>query len=113
MHVADGVDVDQEPDSRDDEQHDARERIDEIGEIDGEVAAEDPLIGDDFMGRAGPQDVGKHADRAEKRQIPPIPRQAGARYRGNTACRAAHSEITASKGNSGMSLMSRSVTLPL
>ena len=66
MHVADGVDVNQEPDSRDHEQHDARERIDEIGQIDGEVAAEDPLIGDDFMGRAGPQNVGKHADRAEK-----------------------------------------------
>jgi hypothetical protein len=31
MHVADGVDVDQKPDSRDDEQHHARERIDEKG----------------------------------------------------------------------------------
>ena len=43
MHIAHGIDVDQEPDSRDDEQHDAREGIDEIGEIDGEIAAEDPL----------------------------------------------------------------------
>ena len=52
VHVADGVDVNQKSDSRDDEQHDARERIDEIGQIDGEVAAENPLIGDDFMGCA-------------------------------------------------------------
>jgi hypothetical protein len=68
MHIADGVDVNQESDSRDDKQHDACERIDEIGQIDGEVASEDPSIGDDFMGHAGPQDIDEDADRAEKRQ---------------------------------------------
>jgi hypothetical protein len=68
MHITDGIDVDQEPYSRDNEQHDARQRVDEIGEIDGEIAAEDPLIDDNFMRRPGPYDVGKHADRAEKRQ---------------------------------------------
>ena len=98
MHVADRIDVDQEAHSRDDEQHDARERIDEKGQIDREVAAEDPLIGDDFVGRSGSQDVGKHADGAEERQAHRSPGQPVRDTRGrDTACRRGRSAMTASK----------------
>ena len=75
MHVADGVDVDQESDAGDDQQHDAAERIDQIGEIDGQIAAEDPLIGDDFCALARSEWCARTRRWSRETTILPIPSQ--------------------------------------
>jgi hypothetical protein len=66
VHVADRIDVNEEADSRHDQQHDACEGINKVGEIDREIAAEDPLVRDDLMGRAGFEDVGEDSDGGEE-----------------------------------------------
>ena len=43
VHVADGVDVDQRPDARDDQHHRGRERVDAEGPVEVERADVDPL----------------------------------------------------------------------
>ena len=52
--------MDQEPDPGHDKEHDAGERINEEGQIDHQIAAEDPGVGDDLTRDAGPQRGRKH-----------------------------------------------------
>ena len=59
--------MDEKPDSRDDQEHDASQRVDQIGEIDCEVTAEDPFIGDDFTGGSGSQGFREDGEHAEER----------------------------------------------
>ena len=68
MHVADRVEVDQEPHPGDHQHHDAGERVDEERQINGEIAAEDPVVGGHFPRHAGPQDADEHDDRAQEGQ---------------------------------------------
>ena len=46
MHVADGVDVDQESDPGDDEQHDDRERVELKGDVRADAARVEPVVDD-------------------------------------------------------------------
>jgi hypothetical protein len=62
VHVADRIEMDQEPDAGDDQQHDATQRVDQEGEVDVQIAAEDPPVGDDFARPAGLELVGKHRE---------------------------------------------------
>ena len=87
----------------------------EKGEIDREITAEDPLIGDDFAGGSGFENVGEDRERAQERQQHGPPCQpVGQIVRVPVSEQTV--QRTAISGNSGMSLMIRSMesdTLPL
>ncbi len=75
VHVPDRIQMDQEADPRDDQQHDAGERIDQEGEVDREIAAEDPGIGNDLSGLAEAKLIDQHGKGAEKGQADRPPGQ--------------------------------------
>ncbi len=60
--------MNQKPDAGDDQKPDAREGVDQIGQVDRQIAAEDPLVRHDFVRGAGAQDIREHADDAEERE---------------------------------------------
>ena len=82
MHVPDGVDVNQKSDPRHHHQHHGGQRIDQKSEIDVQVAAENPGIGNDFTGRGIGEHPGHHRDGTEKRQPDGPDRHAAGQVRG-------------------------------
>ena len=81
VHVADRVDVDEEPDRADDEQQHRGQRVDEEADLDVEVAGGDPLVDGHLVLVAAEDDVGED----DHREDPHQPHEAGRNDPGQVA----------------------------
>ncbi len=68
VHVADRVDVDEEPDRADDEQQHRGQGVDEEAHLDPEVARHDPLVDSDLVLVLAEDDVGEDDHRDDPHQ---------------------------------------------